>query len=88
MSENNSEREPSETPGGLPQERVEDRPNVGTTTPERYPDAQDKDASGSGRLAVRDDETEKERLNPVSGHGATPSSAHVDKRDQSNGGEA
>jgi hypothetical protein len=25
------------TPGGLPQEDVEDRPNVGTVTPEDYP---------------------------------------------------
>lgn len=26
------------TGGGQPQEKVEDRPNVGTTTPEAYPD--------------------------------------------------
>ncbi len=26
------------TPGGQNQEKVEDRPNVGTTTPDQYPD--------------------------------------------------
>ncbi|WP_454884925.1 hypothetical protein [Sphingomonas oryzagri] len=26
------------TPGGQKQEKVEDRPNVGTTTPDKYPD--------------------------------------------------
>jgi hypothetical protein len=88
MPEHISDREPSEAPGGLPQERVEVRPNVGTTTPEQYPNAEDKDASGSGRLAGRDDEMENERLNPGSGHGGTPSSAHPAKRDQFNGGEA
>lgn len=87
MSEDNN-AEASETPGGLPQEKVEDRPNVGTVTPEEYPDAQAKDASGSGRIAGRDDEMENERLNPGSGHGGTPSSAHPSKRDQFNGGEA
>jgi hypothetical protein len=88
MSDNTNDNEPSETPGGLPQQKVEDRPNVGTTTPEQYPDAQDKDASGSGRLAGRDDEMENERLNPGSGHGGTPSSAQPAKHDQFNGGEA
>ena len=28
------------TPGGLPQEKVEDRPNVGTVTPDDYPEAE------------------------------------------------
>ena len=88
MSDHNKDSDSSETRGGLPQERVEDRPNVGTTTPEQYPDAQDKDASGSGRLAGRDDEMETERLNPGSGHGGTPSGAEAPKRDQFNGGEA
>lgn len=32
--ESNEDREPK---GGQPQERVEDRPNVGTTKPEDYP---------------------------------------------------
>lgn len=88
MSDHNSEREPSGTPGGLPREPVDDRPNVGTTTPDQYPDAQDKDASGSGRLAGRDDDMENERLNPGSGHGGTPSSANPGRRDEFNGGEA
>ena len=62
--------------------------NVGTTTPDQYPDAQAKDASGSGRIAGRDDEIENERLNPGSGHGGTPSAADAPERDQFNGGEA
>ena len=88
MTEHDSDREPSKTPGGLPQEWLGDGPNVGSTTLEQYPDAQDKDASGSGRLAGRDDEMENERRHPGSGHGGTPSSAHPAKRDQFNGGEA
>lgn len=28
----------TDTPGGQKQEKVEDRPNVGTTTPDKYPD--------------------------------------------------
>ncbi|MHA6721860.1 hypothetical protein [Sphingomonas sp. RS2018] len=32
--------EDRETPGGQSQERVEDRPNVGTTTPDAYPEDQ------------------------------------------------
>jgi hypothetical protein len=36
----NSQGEPcSQTPGGQPQEDVEDRPNVSTVTPEDYPPA-------------------------------------------------
>ncbi len=34
--ENNPDHD---TPGGLPQEPVENRPDVGTTTPEGYPAA-------------------------------------------------
>jgi hypothetical protein len=40
----NSEARPAEcesitgTPGGQKQEKVEDRPNVGTTSPDKYPD--------------------------------------------------
>jgi hypothetical protein len=32
--------DPKETPGGQAPEDVEDRPNVGTVTPEDYPDDQ------------------------------------------------
>lgn len=32
--------DPDEIPGGQPPEDVEDRPNVGTVTPEDYPDDQ------------------------------------------------
>lgn len=49
---------------------------------------QDRDASGSGRLAGRDDEMESQRLNPGSGHGSTPRSTDAPKRDRLNGGEA
>lgn len=32
--------EADETPGGLPQEKVEDRPSIGTVKPEDYPEEQ------------------------------------------------
>ena len=88
MSDHTIERDPSDTPDSLPQGSAEGRPNVGTTSPEQNPDAQDLDASGSGRLAGRDDEMENERLNPGSGHGGTPSSGETAKRDRFNGNEA
>ena len=48
-----TESDQPETPGGQPQERVEDRPNVGEVSPEDYPDP----ASGAdlgGDVAGRD----------------------------------
>lgn len=45
-----------DTPGSLPPEPVEDRPNVGTVKPGQYPDRQE----GS----VADADKENERLNP------------------------
>ena len=55
----------SETPGGLPQEPVEDRPNVGTVSPDDYPDAKD----GAQPL---DEDKEYERRNPGSGSDFRP----------------
>jgi hypothetical protein len=49
---------------------------------------QEEDASGSGRLAGRDEKMESERLNPGSGHGSTPGSTDAPERDTFNGGEA
>lgn len=85
------EEEHADTPGSLPQERVEDRENVGTVKPQDYPDAQATDASGSGRPAGRDDQMEDERLHPGAAHGETPASADKDseaKRQPFNGNEA
>ncbi len=60
----------SRTPGGLPQEPVEDRPNVGTVRPEDYPDAaQSKTGgppSGTQSPSSLDEEMEDERRNPGS----------------------
>ena len=56
--------ERSAIPGGQPQEPVEDRPNVGSVTPEDYPD-KDRAAGLSG--PPLDEEKEQERLNPGSG---------------------
>jgi len=52
-----------ETPGGLPPEPVEDRPNVGTVKPSDYPDR---------KQPGPDDDKEEERRNPASGSN-TPS---------------
>lgn len=62
--------DPAETriPGGQPQEPVEERPNVGTVTPEDYPE-EDR-ASGISEPPL-DEDKEYERLNPGSG-GQTP----------------
>ena len=58
--------EPNEIPGGQPPEPVEDRPNVGTVTPEDYPE---KDRAVSE--PSHDEDQEYERLNP--GSARTPS---------------
>lgn len=55
-------------PGGQPQEPVEDRPNVGTVTPEDYPE---EDRAISSPEPPLDEDKEYERLNPGSG-GRTP----------------
>ena len=52
------------TPGGQPPEPVEDRPNVGTVTPEDYPK---KERAGAVSDSELDNEKEYERLNPGSG---------------------
>jgi len=59
----------ADTPGGQPAEPVEDRPNVGTVTPDDYPR---KDRTGVLSENPLDEEKEHERLNPGSG-GKTPS---------------
>ena len=56
------------TPGGQPPEPVEDRPNVGTVTPEDYPV---EDRAGAIKDPPLDENQEYERLNPGSG-GSTP----------------
>lgn len=56
------------TPGGQPPEPVDDRPNVGTVTPEDYPK---KERAGAVSDSELDNEKEYERLNPGSG-GKTP----------------
>lgn len=56
------------TPGGQPPEPVADRPNVGTVTPEDYPDG---DRAAGVSYPPLDDEKEHERLNPAS-NGKTP----------------
>jgi hypothetical protein len=38
----------AQTPGGLPQEKVEDRPVVSTVTPEDYPEKERKESNPSG----------------------------------------
>lgn len=55
------------TPGGQPPEPVEERPNVGTVTPEDYPQ---KDRAGGPSDAPLDEAKEHERLNP--GDSRTP----------------
>lgn len=40
-----------DTPGGQPQERVEDRPHVGTVTPQDYPDRASGADLGGGDVA-------------------------------------
>ena len=57
MSDRGQNHNSSGTPGSLPQESVEDRPNVGTVAPKDYPEAQANDASGSEGLAGHDDES-------------------------------
>ncbi|MES2903218.1 MAG: hypothetical protein V4696_03450 [Pseudomonadota bacterium] len=49
MSEPDRNGELNETPGSLPPEQVEDRPNVGTVEPDDYPEARENDAGGSDR---------------------------------------
>ena len=58
----------TETTRTQPQEPVEDRPNVGTVTPEDYPD---RDRAAGVSDAPLDEEKEHERLNPASS-GRTP----------------
>jgi hypothetical protein len=67
MDEHKDQNE-SDTPGGLPQEPVEDRPNVGIVEPEDYPE-EDRERSISD--PPLDEDKEYERLNPGSG-GRTP----------------
>jgi hypothetical protein len=57
-----------ETPGGLPAEDVEDRPAVGTVTPEDYPDAVESNPTGGGIQSPPglDEDKEFERRNPGS----------------------
>ena len=67
----------SDSPGGLPPEPVEDRPNVGTVKPEDYPDrAESVPGGGAGSGAQSppglDEEKDDERRNPGSAH-RTPS---------------
>jgi hypothetical protein len=40
---------PAAKPGGLPQEKVEDRPNVGTVRPEDYPEQERVEATPVGK---------------------------------------
>lgn len=56
------------TAGGQPPEPVDDRPNVGTVTPEDYPK---KERAGVVSDTLLDADKEYERLNPGSG-GKTP----------------
>ena len=62
------DRTESKTPGGLPPTPVEDRPNVGTVTPEDYPE---EDRAISISEPPLDEDKEYERRNPGSG-GQTP----------------
>ena len=55
-------------PGGQPPEPVEDRPNVGSVTPEDYPE---EDRQTGITEPPLDEDKEYERLNPGSG-GHTP----------------
>ena len=65
----------SDSPGGLPPEPVEDRPNVGTVRPEDYPDRAESVPGGAGSGTQSppglDEEKDYERLNPGSSH-STP----------------
>ncbi|WP_422060823.1 hypothetical protein [Sphingopyxis sp.] len=56
------------TPGSLPQEKVEDRDNVGTARPEDYP-KEDRD-DGDVAAANRGKRADKHGSGPVSGSGA------------------
>lgn len=38
MADNHAQPDDRKPEGSRPQEKVEDRPNVGTTTPDAYPD--------------------------------------------------
>ena len=58
----------ADTPGGEPPEPVEDRPNVGTVTPNDYPK---RERAGVVSDKSLDEDKEYERLNPGSG-GKTP----------------
>lgn len=55
-----------DTPGSLPPEPVENRPSVGSVTPEDYPDAVESDPTGRGVQSPPglDDEMDFERRNP------------------------
>ena len=52
----------ADTPGGLPQEEVKDRPSVGTVRPEDYP----REKAGAQSDKPIDADKEYERLNPGS----------------------
>ncbi|WP_162887998.1 hypothetical protein [Sphingomonas mesophila] len=54
MTEDRTRSDQPDTPGGQPQERVEDRPDVGTVTPEDYPEPASGDDLGGGDVAARD----------------------------------
>lgn len=58
----------AETPGSLPQEPVENRPSVGTVSPDDYPDAAESDPTGRGVQSPPglDDDMDFERRNPGS----------------------
>lgn len=57
------------TPGSLPSEKVENRDNVGTATPEDYPkaDREDGDVTATGNKGRRPDQQDS---GPASGSGA------------------
>ncbi len=65
MSQRDSDTETTRT---QPQEPVDERSNVGTVTPEDYPD---RDRAAGVSDAPLDEEMEQERLNPASS-GRTP----------------
>jgi hypothetical protein len=72
---NGGSNDRSDSPGGQPQEAVEDRPNVSTVKPEDYPDRAESVPGGAGSGTQSppglDEEKDYERLNPGSSH-STP----------------
>ena len=56
-----SRQDRPDTPGGQAPEKVEDRPNVGSVTPDDYPDER---KSGIVKDRPLDPDKEHERLNP------------------------